>query len=110
MTQTNSPLDDSTLHAVRTFVEEGAPGKAVNLLLSEGCHDSTDHAVLAKLRDLHPIAKPPPERTGSHATTFDHQWHDLESRRGRLQVPERLIRDFPPASAAGPSVRRPQHL
>ncbi len=90
--------------------EEGAPGKALNLLLSEGCHDSADSAVLAKLRDLHPTAAPPPEGTGSHATTFDHQWHDLESRRDRLQVLERRIRDFPPASAASPSGLRPQHL
>jgi hypothetical protein len=97
---TNSPLDDSTLRAVRTFVEEGAPEKAVNLLLSEGSYDSTDPAVRAKLRDLHPTAAPPPEGTGSQATTFDHQWHDLESRRDCLQVLERLIRDFPPASAA----------
>ncbi len=77
--------------------------KAVNLLLSEGCHDSADPALLSKLRDLHPAAAPPPEGTGMHVTTFDYQWHDLECRRDRLQVLERLIRDFTPASAAGPS-------
>ncbi len=98
------------MSAVRTFVEEGAPGKAVNLLLLEGCHDSADAAVLSKLRDLHPPAAPPPEGTGMHVTTFDYQWHDLESCREHLQVLERLIRDFPTASAAGPSGLRSQHL
>ncbi len=97
------PLDDSTLRAVRTFVEEGATRKAVNFLLSESCHDSADPAVLVKLRDLHPAAAPhlkAQDRTSPHLTTNC----------TGLQVLERLIRDFPPASAAGRSGLRPQHL
>ena len=105
-----APLDDATLRAIRTFVEEGAPGKAVNLLLSEGCHNPKDPGVLAKLQALHPSASPPSEGTGSHAADPEHMWHDLESRRERLRALDRAIRDFPPASAAGPSGLRPQHL
>ena len=104
-----APLDDTTLRAIRTFVEEGTQGKAVNLLLSEGCHNPEDPAVLAKLRALHPSAPAPADGTGVHLADSE-LWHDLEGRRDRLRDLEKAIRDFPPASAAGPSGLRPQHL
>ena len=46
--------DPRTLEAVRAFLAEGAPARAVALLSSSGLHDGDDPATIAALRALHP--------------------------------------------------------
>jgi len=50
---------DRTAAAVRAFLAEGAPGRALQLLTSEGVCDAADPAVLTRLRELHPQAEGP---------------------------------------------------
>jgi len=86
---------------------EGAPGRALQLLTSEGVCDAADSAVLARLRELHPKAEGPtlepllpedrPDVTPSWASD-------------QLLAMEAVVWSFPPGSAAGPSGLRPQHL
>ncbi len=79
-------MDERTIRAVRTFVEEKSPGKAVNILLSEGCHDPKDPAVLHKLQALHPAAPPSPEArapTSRRPSTSGMTWKADETGSGR---------------------------
>jgi len=50
---------DRTAAAVRALLAEGAPGRALQLLTSEGVCDAADPAVLTRLRELHPQAEGP---------------------------------------------------
>jgi len=103
----SSPASDRTAAAVRALLAEGAPGMALQLLTSGGVCDSADLAVLARLRELHPLADGPglgaplpenrPEVTPSWATD-------------QLLAMEAVVRSFPPGSAAGPTGLLPQHL
>jgi len=95
----SSTASDRTAAAVRALLAEGAPGRALQLLTSDGVCDSADPAVLARLRELHPqaagqgLAAPLPEDrpdvTPSWATD-------------QLLAMEAVVRSFPPGSAAGP--------
>jgi len=103
----SSPASDRTAAAVLALLTEGAPGRALQLLTSDGVCDSANPAVLARLRELHPQADGPglvaplpedrPDVTPSWATD-------------RLLAMEAVLRSFPPGSAACPSRLRPQHL
>jgi len=98
---------DRTAAAVRALLAEGALGRAPHLLTSDGVCDSADPAVLARLRELHPLAEGPnleppypedrPDVAGSWASD-------------QLLEMEAVVRSFPPGSAAGPSGLRPHYL
>jgi len=102
-----SPASDRTAAAVRALLAEGAPGRALQLLASDGVCDSADPAVVARLRELHPQAAGPrlaaplpedrPDVTPSWATD-------------QLLAMEAVVCSFPAGSAVGPSGLRPQHL
>jgi hypothetical protein len=82
-----SPLDERTIRAVRTFVEESAPGKAVNILLSEGCHDPKDPTVVHKIQPFtHPHRKRPKVRvpTSRHLNINGMTWKAAENGSGSL--------------------------
>jgi len=105
--EASSPASDRTAAAVRALLAEGAPGRAHQLLTSDGVCDSADPAVFARLRELHyqadgpglvaPLPEDRPDVTLSWATE-------------KLLAMEALVRLFPPDSASGPSGLRPQHL
>jgi len=98
---------DRTAAAVRAPLAEGAPGRALQLLTSQGVCDAADPAMLTRLRVLHqqvegPNLEPPlpedrPDVTPSWASD-------------QLLAMETVVRSFPPGSAAGTSGLRPQHL
>jgi len=98
---------DRTAAAVRALLAEGAPGRALQFLTSEGVCDAADPAVLARMRDLHPQAEGPnlerplPEDRPEVAPSCAYD---------QLLSMETVVRSFPPCSAAGPSGLRPQHL
>ena len=50
-------LSERTVNRVRELVGEGASKKALQLLTSSGIHDSSDPAVIRRLRELHPSAE-----------------------------------------------------
>ena len=54
----DAPLPESVCRQIRSLVEEGALGKASNLLLSRGLHDSNYPGVLRTLAGLHPVGLP----------------------------------------------------
>jgi len=58
-TDTSPQASDPTAAAVRALLAEGAPGRALQLLTSDGVCDSADPAVLARLRELQPPAGGP---------------------------------------------------
>jgi len=103
----SSPASDRTAAAVRALLAEGALGRALQRLTSDGVCDSADPAVLVRLRELHPQADEPglaaplpedrPDVTPSWATD-------------QLLVMEAVVRSFTPGSAAGPSGLRPQQV
>jgi len=98
---------DRTAAAVRALLAEGVPGRALQLLASDGLCDAADLAVLTRLLELHPQAEGPnlepplpedrPEVSPSWAS--DH-----------LLAMESVVRSFPPGTAAGPSGLWPPHL
>jgi len=98
---------DRTAAAVRAFLAEGAPGRALQLLTYDGVCDAADSAVLARLLELHPQAEGPnlepplpedrPDVTPSWATD-------------QLLAMKAVVRSSPPGSAAGPSGLLSQHL
>ena len=100
--------EEASRRRVEALVADGAPGKALQNLLSSGVHDSSDPAVLAKLRELNPAGAPPnatdlPERVDpalgdEEGTAF---WEPL--------VRDSLVR-FPRGTAPGPSGLRASHL
>jgi len=98
---------DRTAAAVRALLAEGAPGRALQVLTSEGVCDAADPAVLALLRELHPQAEGPtlepplPEDRPDVAPSWASD---------KLLAMEAVVRTFPRGSAAGPSGLRPQHL
>jgi len=98
---------DRTAVAVRALLAEGVPGRAFQLLTSEGVCDAADPAVLPRLCELHPQAEGPtlepplPEDRPDIAPSWASD---------QLQAMEAVVRSFPPGSAAGPSGLRPQHL
>jgi len=98
---------DRTEAAVRAILAEGAPGRALQLLTSDGVCDSADPAVLARLRELHPQAEginlelPLPEGRPDVARPWASD---------QLLAIETVVRSSPPGSAAGPSGLRPQHV
>jgi hypothetical protein len=99
-------LPESTMRRVRTLVGEGAPAKALQLLLSDGTHKAADPAVWAKLQELHPEGKPVrPESIPNNVVPFPEgqqiRWEELI---------REAIRRFPRTSAPGPSGLRPCHL
>jgi len=86
---------------------EGAPGRALQLLTSDGVCGSADSAVLAPLRELHRqaagpgLAAPLPEDSSDVTLSWATD---------QIFAMEAVVRSFPPGSAAGPSGLRPQHL
>jgi len=95
---------DRTAAAVRALLAEGAPGRALELLTSDGVCDSAVPAVLARLRELHPQAEGPnleppfPEDRPDVAPSWASD---------QLLAMEAVVPSFPPGSAAGPSGPRP---
>jgi len=53
-TDTSPQASDRTAAAVPALLGEGATGRALQLLTSDGVYDMADPAVLARLRKLHP--------------------------------------------------------
>ena len=92
----------------RHLLGEGAPGKALQALLSEGVHDSSDPAILAKLVQLHPQAGLP------HLATLPDRLDTGIPDDDALEFWGPLIREsiraFPKDSAPGPSGLRASHL
>jgi len=94
-----SQASDRTAAAVRALLAEGAPGRALQLLTSDGVCDAADAAVLARLRELHPQADGPglvaplpedrPDVTPSWATD-------------QLLAMETVVRSFPQAARRAP--------
>ena len=84
---------------IRSLVEEGALGKASNLLLSRGLHDPNDQGVLRTLAGLLPVGMPtaPPAWTSRAPDT------DPDSRSDRLLGLENLLSNFATASP-GPKI------
>ena len=50
--------DSRLVDKMRALISEGAPRKALNLLLSDGLHSMEDPAVRKRLSDLHPEGDP----------------------------------------------------
>ena len=50
--------DSKLVDKMRALIAEGAPRKALNLLLSDGLHSMEDPAVRKRLSDLHPEGEP----------------------------------------------------
>jgi hypothetical protein len=98
------------LNTLRGLVEDGAFGKAVRHLMSDGLHDPLDHKVQAKLRDLHPrrpeviFVEPVSKVFPFPKEESSQEQHDLNK-----FLRETLL-SFPRAAAAGPDGLRPQHL
>ena len=97
-------FDARTVDATRAMVAEGAPGKALTLLTSQGVHDSSDPEVLQRLKDLHPAGPTLPVPVAAPRVALV-DWPDEALAKMRS-----LVHSFPPASAGGPSGLRPQHL
>jgi len=100
-------VSDRTAAAVRALLAEGAPGRALQLLTSDGVCDAADPAVLTRLRELHPQAEGPnlepplPEDRPDVSPSWASD---------QLLAMEFVVRSFPSGSAALPSGPRPQHL
>jgi len=90
---------DRTAAAVPALLAEGAPGRALQLLTSEGVCDAADHAVLARLRELHPQAEGP---NLEHPLPEDHPDIAPSWASDQLLAMETVVRSFSPGSAAGP--------
>ena len=56
----NRPLrkDATLVEKMRALISEGAPRKALNLLMTNGLHSATDPAVMMRLAELHPDGNP----------------------------------------------------
>ena len=54
----DGPLDDKTVRRTRTLVADGASGKALQSLMSDGVRAASDPAVIAELAALHPLGPP----------------------------------------------------
>ncbi len=101
--------DPGFLRSLRGLLEDGAYGKAVARLLSNGVHDAAEEAVRAKLESLHPKATP----VDPSSLPPPQPWERDESEdgvRARLRCLREVVVAFPNGSAAGPSGLRPQHL
>jgi hypothetical protein len=88
-------------------MQDGAFSKAVKHLLSEGIHDPSDPAVVALLREKHPVGPIPRPLINPRG------WHKDTSEEGtkeRLQLIKQAILSFPPGSSAGPSGLRANYL
>ena len=99
-------LDDRTVRRSRQLVGDGAPGKALQSLLSDGVRSAQDPAVLAQLQALHPQGPP---------VTLANLPGGLPPFEDPAAVPwDDILRDsirrFSRASAGGPSGLRPCHL
>jgi len=106
-TDTSPHASDRTADAVRALLAEGAPGRALQQLTSDGVCQSADAAVLARLRELHPQA----EGTGWAAPWPDDRPDVTPSWASDHPLAmEAVIRSFQPGSAAVPSGLRHQHL
>jgi hypothetical protein len=91
-------------------MEDGAFGKAVRHLMSDGLLDAADPEVQNKLRDLHPRA---PEIVCTDPLRkpfpFPSEDSSQEQRELTTSLRETLL-SFPRAAAGGPDGLRPQHL
>ena len=98
------------LNTLRGLMEDGAFGKAMRHLLSDGVHDSTDQNVRDKLRQLHPHGPEfPCTSTPMKAFPFPREEDTQEKRDLQYRLRETLL-SFPRAAAGGPDGLRPQHL
>jgi len=87
MAAASPQTSDRTAAAVRALLAEGEPGRALQLLTSEGVCDAADPALPEDRPDVAP------------------SWAS-----DQLLAMEAVVRSFPLGSAAGPSGLRPQHL
>ena len=101
-------LTEKDLQSIRTLISEGAAGKVLRNLMSEGLHDQDDPDVLSKLKTLHPQGPdivrnklPSPDLVMDPETVENNFWETSA---------RDVVRSFPPASAPGPSGLRPVHL
>jgi len=98
---------DRTAASVRALLAEGAPGRALQLLTSDGVCNAADPAVLSCLRELHPQAEGPnleaplPKDLPDIAPSWASD---------QLLAMEAVVRSFTPGRAAGPSGLWPQPL
>jgi len=94
----SSSTSDRTAAAVRALLAEGAPGRALQLLTSDGVCDSAVPAVLARLRELHPQADGP----GLSASLPEDRLYVTPSwATDQLLAMEAVVHSLPPGSAAG---------
>ena len=105
----HAPRKDGLLvDKMRALISDGAPRKALNLLLSDGLHSATDPAIMMKLAELHPHGNPVITQalpgsvdTGLPSPAAIEEW---------LPAVLKGVADFPRGSAAGPSGLRPSCL
>jgi len=104
---TSPQASDMTAAAIRALLAEGAPGRAIQLLTSDGVCVAADPAVLTRLRDLHPQG----EGLNLEPSLPDDRPDVAPSwASDQLLAMEAVVQYFQPGSAAGPSGLRPQHL
>ena len=107
--RTNEEPTDNIRRRIRVLVGEGAPRKALDVLLSSGLHDVANPEVVATLKSLHPA---PLERLQSSPWPQAPETTGLESLEDGtwLDLVRSCAGKFPRASAPGPSGLRPSHL
>ena len=93
--------------ALRALLDEGAFSKGLKLILSDGICSGLDLRVQEKMASLHPAQPAPSPPEVESAWPWD---NSDTGRKERLAALERVIHEFPVASAGGPSGLRPQHL
>ena len=105
-----SDMPEAAVTLIKALVQEGALSKAAEMLVSEKVLDASDPAVLARLKELHPIGEQvslggdnPLPRIG------DEPGADLDEDEWPIRLMKALTA-FPPGSAPGPSGLRPGHL
>ena len=100
--------DPRVIDSMRSLVAEGAPRKALNLLLSDGLHSMDDPDVVKRLEELHPPGNH--LRAAEVPGSVDLQLPDPQHIPSWSGPVLRGVADFPRGSAPGPSGLRPSCL
>lgn len=101
--------DEAFVSAVTRAVGEGAISRATQMLISDGVMDSKDPEVFKQLQALHPSEPEVGMVQTDQLPKFEFD-QDPESNVHRMRELRKRVFSFPPASAAGPSGLRADHL
>ena len=93
---------------MRALVAEGAPRKALNLLVSDGLHSLDDAEVVSRLEELHPAGHP--VRSQDLPGALDTKLPTVTSVGMWSKLVLKGVADFPGGSSPGTSGLRPSCL